>query len=131
MSPENLATIRSVYDAMNNRDMPALERLADEHPEYRWRNSSDMVEPDVREGPQSVLSYVAGLFETFGEMHTVIAEVQDLGPDAAAFVVRHWVRGAASGAEGERSEVHLWRARDGKVVGLEEFLTLEEARAAV
>ena len=131
MSPENLAKIRSVYEAMNRRDMAALERLADEHPDYRWRNSSDMVEPDVRDGPQSTLSYVAGLFETFGEMNTVIEEVQDLGPDAAVFVVRHWVRGAASGAEGERSEVHLWRARDGKVVGLEEFLTLEEARAAV
>ena len=53
-----------------------------------------------------------------------------LGTAGAIFVVRHRVRGAASGAEVEREEVHLWRTVDDRVVGMEEFLTVDEARAA-
>ena len=127
MSPENLEAIRKVYEAMNRRDMEALEALAEDH---RWRNAPDMPEAGVREGRESTLGYVAALFETSDEIQTEIREVVDLGPEAVIFVVRHRVRGAASGAEAERDEVHLWRARDGRVVAMEEFLTLDEARAA-
>jgi ketosteroid isomerase-like protein len=59
-----------------------------------------------------------------------IEDVIDLGPDSAIFAVRHRVRGAASGAEVERAEAHLWTMRDGRVASLREYPSVEEARQA-
>ena len=129
MSPENLATIRELYDAMNRKDLATLERLVEEHPDHRWSNAPDMPEQAERDAA-SGLAYAADLFQTFGEMYTTVREIHDLGPDAAIFCVHHRVRGAASGVEAEREEVHLWFARDGRIVRMEEFLTVEEARRA-
>ena len=52
-----------------------------------------------------------------------------LGTAGAIFVVHRRIRGAASGAEVDREEVQLWRTVDDRVVGMEEFLTVDEARA--
>jgi ketosteroid isomerase-like protein len=90
VSPEDLELIRSLYDAMNRRE----------------------------------------LFETFERLETEIREVIHLGPDAAIFMVHHQVRGAASGAEVERGEAHLWSKREGRIASLREFATAQEAREA-
>jgi ketosteroid isomerase-like protein len=119
-----------VYDAMNRRDVAALAELADRYPDYRWHNGADMPESQLRVGPDSAIGYVRELFKTFDRTHTTIREVIDVGDAGAIFVVRHRVRGAASGAEVERDEVHFWRTVDGRIAGLDEFLTLEEAREA-
>jgi hypothetical protein len=74
VSPENLAVIYRVYEAMNRQDVAALEEL-------------DMPESQLRVGRES-------------------------------------------GAEVERDEVHFWRTVDGRIAGLDEFLTVEEAREA-
>jgi ketosteroid isomerase-like protein len=130
MSPENLAVVHSVYDAMNRRDVAALEELADRYPDYEWRNGPEMPEPGLRIGRESTIGYVRELFRTFDQAHTTIREVIDLGDAGAIFMVRHRVRGAASGAEVERDEVHFWRTVDGRIAGLDEYETLDEARAA-
>jgi ketosteroid isomerase-like protein len=130
VSPENLELIHRVYDAMNRRDVAALAELADRYPDYRWHNGADMPESQLRIGPDSAIGYVRELFTTFDRTHTTIREVIDVGDAGAIFVVRHRVRGAASGAEVERDEVHFWRTVDGRIAGLDEFLTLDEAREA-
>lgn len=130
MSPENLAVIHRVYEAMNRQDVAALEELAELYPEYEWRNGADMPESQLRVGRESTIGYVRELFATFDQTHTTIREVIDYGDVGAIFLVRHRVRGAASGAEVERDEVHFWRTVDGRIAGLDEFLTLDEARAA-
>ena len=130
MSPENLAVIHKVYEAMNRRDVAALEELAELYPDYEWRNGTDMPESDLRIGRESTIGYVRELFKTFDQTHTTILEVIDVGETGAIFLVRHRVRGAVSGAEVERDEVHFWRTVDGRIAGLDEFLTLDEAREA-
>jgi ketosteroid isomerase-like protein len=130
MSPENLAVIHEVYEAMNRRDVAALEKLADLYPDYEWRNGTDMPESQLRVGRENTIGYVRDLFNTFDQTHTTIREVIDCGDAGAIFLVRHRVRGAVSGAEVERDEVHFWRTVDGRIAGLDEFLTLEEAREA-
>lgn len=130
MSPELLAAIHEVYGAMNRRDLVALRALGERFPEYQWRNAPDMPQTALRDR-ESGLAYVEEeVFGSFDRNHTEIEQVVDLGPEAAAFLVHHTVRGAASGAEATRREVHLWRARGDALVGMEEFLTLDEARAA-
>ena len=130
MTPENLATIHELYDAMNRKDLATLQRLAAEHPDHRWRNAPDMPEPAERDG-RSGLAYAANLFETWDLIHTTVRDVIEVGPDAAIFRVHHRARGAASGVDTEREEVHLWFTRDGRIVRMEEFLTVDEARRAV
>jgi ketosteroid isomerase-like protein len=130
MSPENLAVIHRVYEAMNRQDVAALEELAELYPEYEWHNGADMPESQLRVGRESTIGYVRELFSTFDQTHTTIREVIDCGEAGAIFLVRHRVRGAVSGAEVERDEVHFWRTVDGRIAGLDEFVTLEEAREA-
>jgi ketosteroid isomerase-like protein len=130
VSPENLAVIRKVYDAMNRRDLAAIKELGEQYPDYQWRNGPDMPEPGLRDRREGQ-AYVAEMFATFDQINTTIEEVIDLGDDGAIFVVHHRVRGAVSGAEVERDEVHLWRTEDGRITGLDEFLTVNEALAAV
>jgi ketosteroid isomerase-like protein len=89
-----------------------------------------MPESDLRVGRDSTIGYVRDLFKTFDRTHTTIREVIDVGDAGAIFLVRHRVRGAASGAEVERDEVHFWRTVDGHIAGLDEYVTLDEARAA-
>ena len=129
MNAETIALIHSVYDAMNRRDIEELRRLARENPDYIWSNGVDMPEPGVRDGVEGT-AYVEEFFRAFDRNHTRVREVIDLGESRALFVVHHSVRGAISGAVVERDEVHLWRTVDGRLAGLDEFLTLEEAHEA-
>ena len=45
-------------------------------------------------------------------------------------MVEHRVRGAASGIETSRREVHLWTFEHGEAISLQEFATLDEAQTA-
>jgi ketosteroid isomerase-like protein len=129
VNPETIALIHSVYDAMNRRDIETLRRLAHENPDYVWSNGVDMPEPGLRDGIEGT-AYVEEFFRAFDRNHTTVREVIDIGDDRVIFMVHHSVRGAVSGAVVERDEVHLWRTVDGRLAGLDEFLTLDEARAA-
>ena len=114
---------------MNRRDIETLRRLAHENPDYVWSNGVDMPEPGIRDGIEGT-AYVEEFFRAFDRNHTTVREVIDIGDDRVIFMVHHSVRGAVSGAVVERDEVHLWRTVDGRLAGLDEFLTLDEARAA-
>ena len=129
VSPETVALIHSVYDAMNRRDLDTLRRLALENPDYVWSNGVDMPEPGLRDGVEGT-AYVEEFFRAFDRNHTTVREVIDLGETCAIFMVHHSVRGAVSGAVVERDEVHLWRTQDGRLTSLDEFLTLDEALEA-
>ena len=130
MSPEDLELIRAVYDAMNRRDLEALRAFASAHPDFEWQSSAEEPEARVRRGKESNIAYSRELFEAFELMQTEVEEVIDLGPDAAILMVRHRVRGAASGVEVERGEAHLCTRRNGRIASLREFPTAEEARRA-
>jgi ketosteroid isomerase-like protein len=130
VSPEDVELIRGLYDAMNRRDLTALRAYADAYPDFEWQSAPDEPDSHMRRGGKQTLAYSRDLFETFDQLETEIEEVIDLGPDAAIFVVHHRVRGAASGAEVERSEAHLWTKREGRMASLREFATTEEAREA-
>jgi ketosteroid isomerase-like protein len=127
---EDLEQIRTLYDAMNRRDLALLREYADANPDFEWQSAPDEPDTGVRRGSERAVAYSRDLFDTFERLQTDVHEVIDLGPDAAIFMVRHRVRGAASGADVERAEAHLWTKRDGRVASLREFPTLQEAREA-
>jgi ketosteroid isomerase-like protein len=130
VKPELVETIHGLYDAMNRRDMSALRDAGRVHPDFSWESNQDELDAPGRLDGGEVLAYSEELFQIFDELETEVIERIGLGPDQMICVVRHRVRGAASGVEVDRQEVHLWTARDGRVESLREFRTVEEALRA-
>ena len=130
MKPELLEAINRLYDAMNQRDMVALRELGKEHPNFSWESNADELDSPGRLEGEELAAYSRELFQIFDELETEIGEQIDCGPEHVIYEVRHRVRGAASGARVDRSEVHLWTARGDQVESLREFRSVEEALEA-
>jgi ketosteroid isomerase-like protein len=129
--PELVDAIHRLYDAMNRRDTEALRELRAEHPDFSWESNSDELDSPGRLDGEELAAYSRELFEIFDELQTEILErIGDVGPDHLIFVVRHRVRGAASGVSVDRQEVHLWTARGDRIESLREFGSVAEAREA-
>jgi ketosteroid isomerase-like protein len=130
VKPKHLDLIRQVYDAMNRRDVAALKRFGAAHPDFEWTSSAEEPDGGSHMGPAEALAYSRDLFETFDRLETQVEQEIALDATHAVFLVRHRIRGAASGAEADRREVHLWTVDGERVTSLREFATLEEARVA-
>ena len=130
MIAERFELVLQVYDAMNRRDVEALRALGERYPNYHWRNAPDMPATDLRDSAAGLAYVQEEVFATFDQNHTEIERTVHIDPETVALAVRHTVRGAASGAEVQRREVHLWRVDADWSISLREFLTLDEARAA-
>ena len=130
MKPEHLDAIYRLYDAMNRRDMAALRELRGEHPNFSWESNADELDSPGRLEGDELDTYSRELFQIFDELDTEIVEQIDCGPEHVIFEVRHRVRGAASGARVDRSEVHLWTVRGDQVESLREYRTVAEALEA-
>ena len=130
MKPEHLDAIHRLYDAMNRRDMAALRELRSEHPNFSWESNADELDSPGRLEGDELDTYSRELFQIFDELDTEIVEQIDCGPEHVIFEVRHRVRGAASGARVDRSEVHLWTVRGDQVESLREYRTVAEALEA-
>jgi ketosteroid isomerase-like protein len=130
MKPEVVEAIERLYDAMNRRDVAMMREVGREHPDFSWEPNTDELDAPRRLDRGKLLAYQRDLFEIFDEIETEILERIDPGPDQVIFVVRHRVRGAASGVRVDREEVHLWTARNDRIESLREYRTVEEAREA-
>ena len=130
MKAELLEAIDRLYDAMNRRDMAALRELRKEHPNFSWESNADELDSPGRLEGDALTAYSKELFQIFDELDTEIVKQIDCGPEHVIYEVRHRVRGAASGARVDRSEVHLWTARGDQVESLREFRSVEEALEA-
>jgi ketosteroid isomerase-like protein len=130
VKPELLHAIQQLYDAMNRRDTAALRELRNEHPGFSWESNADELDSPGRLEGDELAAYSRELFQIFDELQTEILERIDAGPEHVIFTVRHRVRGAASGVRVDRSEVHLWTARDDRIESLREYGTVEEALRA-
>jgi ketosteroid isomerase-like protein len=130
VNKERRGLIRGLYEAMNRRDVEALEQLGGRFPDFEWRSAPDEIDSATRRGAASALAYSRNIFELFAEMETTIEQEIDLGHDQIILMVFHNVRGATSGVQTGRREAHLWTFRAGGTVSLHEYSTVEEAMEA-
>jgi ketosteroid isomerase-like protein len=130
VNPDRLDELRGVYAAVNTRDLEAIAEFGRRHPSFEWTAAADEVDSDTRTGELEDLRYWRDLFATFDELTTVIEREIVLDDEHVIFAVRHHARGAASGAEADRREAHLWGLKGDRVDSLREFATVEEAREA-
>jgi ketosteroid isomerase-like protein len=84
----------------------------------------------VYRGSAGVEAWYRDLLEAVSDFTTTVDEWIDGGTEVIA-VVRHSGRGRKSGAPFERSEVHVWSVRDGKLWRLRTYQDRAAALSAV
>ena len=126
MSGENVELIRRAYEQFNSGQEAPLSML-DEAVE--WHTAADLPNSDVHRGHAGVRALIddwVGSFERF------TADVEEYIDRGDYVVVPLVLRGQmADGDEVSLPETHVWRVRDGRVIEVREYRTLEAALEAL
>ena len=133
MSRENMEIVRRVWEAVGRNDAEAVIALYDEEVVYDFSHSpfqsAGISQPAYR-GHDAL----RGLFrERYQDWEQVQDHCQELieANDEVISVVTSRGRGRESGIEVEGTHVGVWSLREGKVIRVRWFGTLDEAFAAV
>jgi ketosteroid isomerase-like protein len=124
---ENVRILGRMYEAWDAQDLPAVLELLD--PEFEWVNPVYAVHPGIRRGHDGMEKVMENLRESFESQIRVLGDVEDLG-DRVLWHTIFRARGRDSGALIEIEEQHLWTLREGKILRIQWFHDVEEARQA-
>lgn len=127
MSRENLELVRTVYEGWARGDFRAGSDLF--APSFEWKQSPDAVEPGSHRGA-AIGTALRQLFEVWDRYRIEAEEYVDAG-DAVVVVCRARGTARGSGMPLDQRFVHVWRARDGKLTGIEQFWNRSAALEAV
>jgi ketosteroid isomerase-like protein len=129
MSAENIELVRTSIEAFTERGIPGMEPFW--APDITWR-AIEGAPDDVGEmhGVDAVRRYFQDWDETFDDLTLALLDSQDEGDQVVATQL---VTGRAklSGAETEIRYSVVYTVRGGRIASAREYLTLEEALAAV
>jgi ketosteroid isomerase-like protein len=127
MSQENVALVRSAYEAYNRRDPEAVMACFD--PDIDWHVPDSLAWGDHVRGLEAVARFFDGLRPYMGDRHEVaVAELIDAG-DRVVALVRH-TGVAPNGEPYDVPSIMVWTAGGGRLTALYEQLdTLAMARA--
>jgi ketosteroid isomerase-like protein len=127
MSQENVALVRSAYEAYNRRDPEAVIACFD--PGIDWHVPDSLAWGDHVSGLEAIAKFFQGLKPYMGDRHQVaIDELIDAG-DRVVALVRH-TGDAPSGEPYDVPSIMVWTASGAKLTALYEQLdTLAMARA--
>jgi ketosteroid isomerase-like protein len=128
MSQENVAVVRSAYDAFRRGNVQMIFHLL--HTEIEIYQSEGVPWGGIYKGHQEIASFFKKLTETIESR----VEPDHLIDDDAGHVVvvghtRGRVRG--TGREFDLPTVHVWTIREGKVVKFEAYIDTAEMRVAL
>ena len=125
--PDDVETLRSAYEALNEGDMGAFLALLSR--EIRWKGDDEGTDPDTYAGHTGVNRFYATRLEVWSELRQEPAELIERGERVVA-VVDTTTKGRASGVQLEERSAHLWQVRGGKIVSFEAFSNRDEALTA-
>ena len=125
---ENVRLLARMYAAWDAEDLAAVLALLD--PEFEWVNPSYAVHPGTRRGHDGMEKVMENLRESFEHQTRVLGEVEELPGDRVLWHTIFCARGRDSGAQIEVEEQHLWTLRNGKIVRIQWFHDVDEARRA-
>jgi ketosteroid isomerase-like protein len=130
MSEENVEVVRNSLRAFADGGLDALAEFWDA--DIDWRAAEGAID-DVGEmhGPVAVRRYVQDWIDTFDDFSVVVEELRDVGDDRVLSIQRIKGRAKLSGTETDLRFAVVSTVRDGKVVRGREYLSLEDALAAV
>ena len=130
MSQENVEVVRTAFQAFAERGLDAMAEFWD--PDIDWRAAEGAID-DVGEmhGLAAVRRYVREGFDNFDDVSFVVEELRDVGDDRVLSIQRLKGRAKLSGIEVELRYASVNTIRDGKVVRVREYLSVEDALKAV
>ncbi|TMK40294.1 MAG: DUF4440 domain-containing protein [Actinobacteria bacterium] len=128
MSEQNIAVVRSLYEAWARAEFPGPTELLD--PQVEYVNPAGAVEVGTRRGLSEFGQAVEKVFEGWAMWRIEPERFQAAG-DRVGVVVRYRARGRLSGVEVEGRESALWTVRDGRVVRYEWFHGPQDALGAL
>jgi ketosteroid isomerase-like protein len=114
----NLDTVKGVYAAFAKGDIPAFLAALDE--KIEWKEPEGLAPVFTSQiGPQAVAENVLGVvMQHVTDFSVNPEEFIDAG-DIIVALGHYRGKGTSTGKEFEARNAHVWRLRDGKVVGLE------------
>ncbi|HEY7307429.1 MAG TPA: nuclear transport factor 2 family protein [Bryobacteraceae bacterium] len=120
MSQQDVAIVRSGYDAFNRKDIPAVLELYD--PQIEWIEAGGGRSPaGTFHGPQSVANDVfATVPQNFDDFRVDPEQFIDAGEHVV--VVGRFRGTAKSGATLDAPFVHVYRLRNGKAVYFQNYV---------
>ena len=127
MSRENVELVRTVYEGWAQGDFRAGSDLF--APDFEWKQSPDAVEPGSHRGA-AIGTALRQLFEVWDGYRIEAEEYVDAG-EAVVVVCRARGTARGSGMTLDQRVVLVWRARDGKLIGTEQFRNRTAALEAV
>jgi ketosteroid isomerase-like protein len=130
VSRENVELVRTAFQAFADRGFDAMAEFWD--PNIVWRAAEGAID-DVGEmhGLAAVRRYVQEGFDTFDDVSLAVEELRDVGNDRVLSIQRLKGRAKLSGIEIELRYASVNTVRDGKVVRVREYLSVEDALKAV
>src|SRR5829696_6297344 len=130
MSQENVDAVRRMHQAFADGGLDAMVEFWD--PDIDWRAAEGALD-DVGEmhGPVAVRRYFQDWLDTFDDISVVVEELRDVGDDRVVAIQRVNARAKLSGAEADLRYAAVCTVHDGKVVRVQEYLSIDEALEAV
>ena len=131
MTSENTQIVQGMYDAFAAGDVASV--LAAMHPEIEWNEAENFPYADGNPyvGPESVAS---GLFQRLVDeweyWNLRVDELLDAG-DSVVALGRYRAKNKTTGKEIDAQFVHVWRLRDGKAVGFQQYADTAQVSAAM
>lgn len=131
MSQENVRLVRSLYEAFGRGDVPAV--LAAMDPRIEWNEAENFPYADKNPylGPAAI---VEGVFARLGGewdgFEVVLEELLDAG-DAVVTTGRYKGVYKKTGARIHAQFAHVWKLRDGRIVGFQQYTDTAQVAKAV
>ena len=128
MSQENVAVVRSAYDAFRRGNVQMIFHLL--HAEIEIYQSEGVPWGGTYKGHQEIASFIEKLTET---IESRVEPDQYIEDEAGHVVAVGHTRGRvrATGREFDVPAVHVWTIREGKAVKFEAYIDTAEMRVAL
>ena len=125
MSEADVQLVRTVFDAINRRDVQAV--LDAYHPEADMSTlTSELVQGKAYRGHSGIREYFSSFADVWEELRLEPEDIRDLG-DRILVVGRWSSRGKESGAEVESPAAWIFAVRGGRIVFSRAYRDAEEA----
>lgn len=130
MMADSMETVKALYHAFEQGDVPAALALFD--PEMHWMEaeSGPLAANNPYLGPMAVAE---GIFmRLVGEVDNFTVTVEHLSGDSETVTAQGRYRGTvnSTGAELDAQFAHIWMVRDGKLARFQQYTDTHQWRAA-
>ena len=129
MSQENVAIVRAFFEAWNSRDTNAVADLV--HADVDYYPVRKLPEARPCHGPEEVFQFIARYLDAYSRHEWAIQEVIEVDGDRLLVRVTLRTEGRDSGVKLEGDLYHCFWLRQGRILRVEDHMTLSGALHAL